>query len=202
MTVLPGRWPRRALLAGVPTESRLFTAEPHAQLLGFCHWQSHRTAPRNLQQLGCTENSMPDCAVPCSGLLQDVQFSRTYCREVSWTFMKHSGQEVCVSASSSGFTPWDSRYACGVIQSLRPGDNRVSSRTSLQPQQMGSSVGVMNVSLLGAEGASRVVRTMVFSIDIKHFLSCPVDGRGVGYGLVKNNRYAEQLGETLSKISC
>jgi hypothetical protein len=44
MTVLPGRWPRRALLAGVPTESRLFTTEPHTQLLGFCHWQPHRTA--------------------------------------------------------------------------------------------------------------------------------------------------------------
>ncbi|RPH75550.1 MAG: alpha/beta fold hydrolase [Nitrospiraceae bacterium] len=44
MTVLPGRWPRRALLAGVPTESRLFTTESHTQLLGFCHWQPHRTA--------------------------------------------------------------------------------------------------------------------------------------------------------------
>ena len=90
--------------------------------------------------------------------------------------MKHSGQEVCVSASSSGFTPWVSRYACGVIQSLRPGDNRVSSRTRLQPQQMGSSVGAMNVSLLGAEGESRVVRIMVLSIDIKYLLSSPVDG--------------------------
>ena len=29
LTVLPGRWPRRALLAGVPTEFRLFTVEPH-----------------------------------------------------------------------------------------------------------------------------------------------------------------------------
>ena len=44
MTVLPGRWPRRALLAGVPTEARLFTTESHTQLLGFCHWQPHRTA--------------------------------------------------------------------------------------------------------------------------------------------------------------
>src|SRR6476661_1060225 len=44
MTVFPGYWPRRALLAGVPTESRLFTTEPHTQLLGFCHWQPHRTA--------------------------------------------------------------------------------------------------------------------------------------------------------------
>ena len=176
MTVLPSRWPRRALLAGVPTESRLFTTEPHAQLLGFCHWQSHRTAPRNLQQVVCTENSMPGCVLPCPDLLPDVQIARTYCRTVSWAFVKHSGQDVCVSASSSGFTPWVSRYACGVIQSLRPGDNRVSSRTSLQPQQMGSSVGAMNVSLLGAEGESRVVRIMVLSIDIKYLLSSPVDG--------------------------
>ena len=44
MTVFPGYWPRRALLAGVPTESRLFTTEPHTQLLGFCHWQPNRTA--------------------------------------------------------------------------------------------------------------------------------------------------------------
>lgn len=178
MTVFPGLWPRRALLAGVPTESRLFTIEPHTQLLGFCYWQPHRTAPRNLQQLGCTENSMPDCAVPCSGLLQDVQFSRTYCRTVSWAFVKHSGQDVCVSASSSGFTPWVSRNACGVIQSLRPGENLVSSRMIPQAQQTGSSVGAMNVSLLGVEGASRVVRIMVFSIDIKHLISLPV-GDGV-----------------------
>ena len=51
MTALPGRWPRRALLARVPTESRLFTPEPHTQLLGFCHWLPHRTALRNLQQV-------------------------------------------------------------------------------------------------------------------------------------------------------
>ena len=44
MTVFPGRWPRRALLARVPSQSRLFTTEPHTQLLGFCHWQPHRTA--------------------------------------------------------------------------------------------------------------------------------------------------------------
>ena len=44
MTVFPLCWPRRALLAGVPTQSRLFTTEPHTQLLGFCHWQPTRTA--------------------------------------------------------------------------------------------------------------------------------------------------------------
>jgi len=44
MTVIPSYWPRRALLAGIPTESRLFTTEPYTQLLGFCHWQPNRTA--------------------------------------------------------------------------------------------------------------------------------------------------------------
>jgi predicted alpha/beta-fold hydrolase len=43
MTVLPLCLPRQALLAGIPTESRLFTTEPHTQLLGFCHWQPQRT---------------------------------------------------------------------------------------------------------------------------------------------------------------
>lgn len=28
-----------------------------------------------------------------------------YCRIISWTFAKHVGQYVCVSASSAGFTP-------------------------------------------------------------------------------------------------
>ena len=60
-----------------------------------------------------------------------------------------------------------------VIQSSRPGENLVSSRMIPQAQQMGSSVGAMNVSLLGAEGASRVVRVLVFSIDIKHIISLP-----------------------------
>ena len=72
MTVLPGRWPRRALLAGVPIESRLFTIEMHTQLLGFCHWLPHRTAPRNLQQVVCTETSTPGCVVSCPGLLLKV----------------------------------------------------------------------------------------------------------------------------------
>ena len=60
MTMLPGRWPRRALLAGVPTESRLFTTEPHTQLLGFCHWQPARTACQTLVLVhgleGCSES--------------------------------------------------------------------------------------------------------------------------------------------------
>ncbi len=183
MTVLPGRWPRRALLAGVPTESRLFTIEPHTQLLGFCHWLPHRTAPRNLQQVVCTENSPPGCALPCPDLLPDVQIVREYCRGVFWASVKHSGQEVCVRASSDGFTPWVSRYVRCVIQSSRPGENLVSSRMIPQAQQTGSNVGGMNVSLLGAEGVSRVVRIMVFSIDIKHLLSCPVDGGVCDTGL-------------------
>ena len=43
MTVLPGYWSRRGLLAGIPSESRLFTTEPQTQVLGFCHWQTART---------------------------------------------------------------------------------------------------------------------------------------------------------------
>ena len=78
-------------------------------------------------------------------------------------------------ASSDGFTPWVSRYVRCVIQSSRPGENLVSSRMIPQAQQTGSNVGGMNVSLLGAECVSRVVRIMVFSIDIKHLISCPVD---------------------------
>ena len=60
MTVLPGRWPRRALLSGVPIESRLFTTEPHTQLLGFCHWQPRRTACQTVVLVhgleGCSES--------------------------------------------------------------------------------------------------------------------------------------------------
>jgi len=40
-----------------------------------------------------------------------------------------------------------------------------------QAQQTGSNVGGMNVSLLGEESVSRVVRIMVFSIDIKRLIS-------------------------------
>ncbi|HXT66113.1 MAG TPA: alpha/beta fold hydrolase, partial [Nitrospiraceae bacterium] len=60
MTLFPLCWPRRALLAGVPTESRLFTTESHTQLLGFCHWQTHRTACRTVVLVhgleGCSES--------------------------------------------------------------------------------------------------------------------------------------------------
>ncbi len=60
MTVLPLCWPRRALLTGVPTESRLFTTEPHTQLLGYCHWQPHRTDCQTLVLVhgleGCSES--------------------------------------------------------------------------------------------------------------------------------------------------
>ena len=60
MTVLPLCWPRRGLLTGVPNESRLFTTEPHTQLLGYCHWQHHRTACRTLVLVhgleGCSES--------------------------------------------------------------------------------------------------------------------------------------------------
>jgi predicted alpha/beta-fold hydrolase len=60
MTIVPGFWPRGGLLAGVPTKSRLFTTEPHTQLLGFCHWQPHRTACQTMVLVhgleGCSES--------------------------------------------------------------------------------------------------------------------------------------------------
>ncbi len=60
MTVFPLCWPRRALLAGIPTVSRLFTTEPHTQLRGYCHWQPHRTACQTLVLVhgleGCSES--------------------------------------------------------------------------------------------------------------------------------------------------
>src|SRR5688572_33399578 len=58
MTVFPGYWPRRELLGGVPTESRLFTTEPLTQLLGYCHWQPHRT--------DCGTVVIVHCLVGCS----------------------------------------------------------------------------------------------------------------------------------------
>ncbi|MBP0129315.1 MAG: alpha/beta fold hydrolase [Nitrospira sp.] len=48
MTIVPGYWPRRALLDGIPMESRLFTTDPKTQLLGFCHWQPNRTGCQTL----------------------------------------------------------------------------------------------------------------------------------------------------------
>jgi predicted alpha/beta-fold hydrolase len=60
MTLLPGFWPRRALLAGIPVESRFFTTEPHTQLLGFCHWQPNRSASQTVVLVhgleGCSES--------------------------------------------------------------------------------------------------------------------------------------------------
>ena len=60
MTLVPSYWPRQALLAGIPTESRLFTTEPHTQLLGFCHWQQNRTACQTVVLVhgleGCSES--------------------------------------------------------------------------------------------------------------------------------------------------
>ncbi len=40
MTVVSRYWPRRALLAGIPTEARLFTVAPDSKVLGWCHWQT------------------------------------------------------------------------------------------------------------------------------------------------------------------
>ena len=40
MTVVSRYWPRRALLAGIPTEARLFTVALDSKVLGWCHWQT------------------------------------------------------------------------------------------------------------------------------------------------------------------
>ncbi len=60
MTVFPGYRPRRGILAGVQTDSRLFTTEPHTQLRGFCHWQPTRTVCQTVVLVhgleGCSES--------------------------------------------------------------------------------------------------------------------------------------------------
>lgn len=48
MTIVPGYWPRPALLDGIPAESRLFTTDPTTRLLGFCHWQPNRAGCQTL----------------------------------------------------------------------------------------------------------------------------------------------------------
>jgi uncharacterized protein len=46
MTLVPRYVPRNVSLTELPQESRLFSAEPHVQLQGFCHWQDDRkTSP-------------------------------------------------------------------------------------------------------------------------------------------------------------
>ncbi|MDC8449402.1 MAG: alpha/beta fold hydrolase [Nitrospira sp.] len=44
MTLVPRYLPRDTSLAGLPQESRFFSVEPDAQLLGYCHWQGDRTS--------------------------------------------------------------------------------------------------------------------------------------------------------------
>jgi len=60
MTLLPGYWLRRGLLAGIPSDSRLFTTEPDTQLLGFCHWQPNRRTCQTIVLVhgleGCSES--------------------------------------------------------------------------------------------------------------------------------------------------
>lgn len=60
MTVVPRFLPRRGLLAGVPTEPRLFAVAPHTQVLAQCHWQPDRASRRTLLLLhgfeGCADS--------------------------------------------------------------------------------------------------------------------------------------------------
>ena len=60
MTLIPSYWPRGMLLDGMPKASRLFSTAPHTQLLGYCHWQPHRTACQTVVLVhgleGCSES--------------------------------------------------------------------------------------------------------------------------------------------------
>jgi len=60
MTVGPRYWPRRISLAGIPTEARRFRVAPDSELLGYCHWQPHRTSPPTVVLVhgleGCSES--------------------------------------------------------------------------------------------------------------------------------------------------
>ncbi|MDF0676854.1 MAG: alpha/beta fold hydrolase [Nitrospira sp.] len=60
MTLVPRYVPRDTSLAGLPQESRYFPVEPHAQLLGFCHWQDDRKASATVVLVhgleGCSES--------------------------------------------------------------------------------------------------------------------------------------------------
>lgn len=89
--------------------------------------------------------------------LGDVAISRKYFLTASWAFVKHFWQYVCVRGKSPGFTPCVCRYDRCVTQRSRSGEDSVPSRMSPQTQQTGSSVGAMNVSLIGAGGASQVL---------------------------------------------
>jgi len=44
MTLVPRYWSRGQLLAGIPSERRVFRTDPDTQLVGFCHWQPNRQA--------------------------------------------------------------------------------------------------------------------------------------------------------------
>ena len=44
MTLVPRYWSRGPLLAGVPSERRVFRTAPDTHLVGFCHWQPNRLA--------------------------------------------------------------------------------------------------------------------------------------------------------------
>ncbi len=60
MTLVPRYLPRDTSLVGIPQEFRFFTVEPHAQLLGFCHWQHNRQSAPTVILVhgleGCSES--------------------------------------------------------------------------------------------------------------------------------------------------
>lgn len=60
MTLFPRFFPRRGLLKAMPIESRLFQVAEDSQVLGFCHWQAHRSTAPTVVLLhgleGCSES--------------------------------------------------------------------------------------------------------------------------------------------------
>ena len=60
MTLVPRYWSRGPLLAGIPTERRVFHIGPDTQLVGFCHWQTNRREGQTILLLhgleGCCDS--------------------------------------------------------------------------------------------------------------------------------------------------
>jgi uncharacterized protein len=60
MTLVPRYWTRGRLLAGMPSERRLFRTASDTQLVGFCHWQANRKEAQTVLLLhgleGCCDS--------------------------------------------------------------------------------------------------------------------------------------------------
>lgn len=60
MTMIARYWPRRGLLAGIPSAPRLFSVLPDSRILGICHWQTDKTRQPTLVLIhgleGCVDS--------------------------------------------------------------------------------------------------------------------------------------------------